>query len=345
MNPGNAFFEPDPTDTNEMSEGYPDRFSRVGPDGYEMFNENNGEDFGISYRSPAESLEEYIGDNRNEKNHQRFGGHPHRQNTSHRRQSDSFGQMNRERINRERTERQGSGSGKTQSSQDNQFLVDERSMSDGSRGFSHSGYEDQDFFRPERNHLLSNTGWNESRRSTEGLGDQWRGQQDVNRRYGQQYGNEGYNTMHPTERSNGSQSNENLHRGKGPKNYQRSDEKIREEVCELLTEHHAVDASEIEVEVLHGEVTLKGTVADRQQKKTAERVIENVRGVNDVKNQLRVNSNNAPNSSNSSTESTAPSSAPHSSSSQAGATGTQSSSGSSSSSSADTKRRGSNSVS
>lgn len=39
------------------------------------------------------------------------------------------------------------------------------------------------------------------------------------------------------------------HAGRGPKGYQRSDERIREDVCDRLTEHPAIDASEIEVEV------------------------------------------------------------------------------------------------
>src|SRR5215471_11804457 len=39
------------------------------------------------------------------------------------------------------------------------------------------------------------------------------------------------------------------HTGRGPKGYQRSDERIREDICERLTQHSAIDAGEIEVEV------------------------------------------------------------------------------------------------
>ena len=49
-----------------------------------------------------------------------------------------------------------------------------------------------------------------------------------------------------------------------------------------------VDASEIEVEVANCEVTLRGMVDNRDQKRWAERLAESVRGVTDVHNQLRV---------------------------------------------------------
>lgn len=76
--------------------------------------------------------------------------------------------------------------------------------------------------------------------------------------------------------------------GKGPKGYKRSDEKLQEEICELLSDGH-MDASEIEVKVSNGEVTLTGTVTERQDKHRAEQLAESVRGVSDVTNQLRVN--------------------------------------------------------
>ena len=75
--------------------------------------------------------------------------------------------------------------------------------------------------------------------------------------------------------------------GKGPKNYQRSDERIREDVCQRLTDHPAVDASEIEVAVQEGQVTLTGTVEDRRMKRLAEDVAGETPGVHDVHNQIR----------------------------------------------------------
>jgi osmotically-inducible protein OsmY len=78
------------------------------------------------------------------------------------------------------------------------------------------------------------------------------------------------------------------HRGKGPSGYTRSDERIRELVCEALTEDHDVDATHIEVAVKDGEVILSGTVEDRRQKRMAEDCIEQVFGVKDVQNQIRI---------------------------------------------------------
>jgi osmotically-inducible protein OsmY len=81
------------------------------------------------------------------------------------------------------------------------------------------------------------------------------------------------------------------HRGKGPAGYTRSDERIRENVCEALADDDRVDASNIEVTVKNGEVILTGTVDDRQSKRMAEECVENLSGVKDVQNQLRVGSN------------------------------------------------------
>lgn len=74
----------------------------------------------------------------------------------------------------------------------------------------------------------------------------------------------------------------------GPKGYKRSDERIREDVCDRLGQSWDLDSSEIEVSVSSGEVTLTGTVQDRAQKHRAENVADGVSGVGEVHNQLRV---------------------------------------------------------
>jgi osmotically-inducible protein OsmY len=76
--------------------------------------------------------------------------------------------------------------------------------------------------------------------------------------------------------------------GRGPKGYRRSDARINEDVCDRLADAHDVDASEIEVKVENGDVSLSGTVWDRQQKRRAEELIENISGVREVNNQLRI---------------------------------------------------------
>jgi CBS domain-containing protein len=78
------------------------------------------------------------------------------------------------------------------------------------------------------------------------------------------------------------------HKGRGPRNYQRSDDRIREDINERLTDDVRVDASEIEVVVVNREVTLTGTVRDRNEKRWAEDIAEAVSGVTHVQNNLRV---------------------------------------------------------
>lgn len=79
--------------------------------------------------------------------------------------------------------------------------------------------------------------------------------------------------------------------GKGPKGWKRSDERVKEEVSEALYRDYNVDASDIEVDVKDGVVTLSGTVDSRQAKRAAEECIENLSGVVDVHNRIRIQDN------------------------------------------------------
>ena len=76
--------------------------------------------------------------------------------------------------------------------------------------------------------------------------------------------------------------------GRGPKGYQRSDERIREDVCERLSDNDEVDASDIEVTVRDREVTLEGSVETRRMKHLSEDIAESVSGVDDVHNRITV---------------------------------------------------------
>jgi hypothetical protein len=62
---------------------------------------------------------------------------------------------------------------------------------------------------------------------------------------------------------------------------------LYEDVCERMTRHGQLDASQIEVDVKDGEVTLTGSVADRRSKRLAEDIAESVHGVMDVHNRLQ----------------------------------------------------------
>jgi hypothetical protein len=76
--------------------------------------------------------------------------------------------------------------------------------------------------------------------------------------------------------------------GRGPKDYQRSDERIREEICDRMTDDDSLDATDITIQVKQCEVTLAGSVTDREQKRRAEDMAEGVSGVREVTNNIRV---------------------------------------------------------
>lgn len=75
--------------------------------------------------------------------------------------------------------------------------------------------------------------------------------------------------------------------GRPPRGYQRSDDRIREEVCERLMDG-PVDVGDVEVTVSNGEVTLSGLVEERWEKRAIEDLAIQVRGVHDVHNRVRV---------------------------------------------------------
>jgi hypothetical protein len=76
--------------------------------------------------------------------------------------------------------------------------------------------------------------------------------------------------------------------GRGPKGYTRTDDRIKEDVCDRLSWNDEVDATEITVRVQDGEVTLEGRVETRHMKRLAGDIAEEVSGVKDVHNTIRV---------------------------------------------------------
>ncbi|MGA0588675.1 BON domain-containing protein [Dyella sp. KRB-257] len=83
-------------------------------------------------------------------------------------------------------------------------------------------------------------------------------------------------------------------RGQGPKGYRRTDERIHEDVCEALAHDPHVDASEMEVKVKDGVVTLEGEIPSRHMKHRAENCADSCSGVKDVDNRLRVRKPSSP---------------------------------------------------
>ena len=137
-------------------------------------------------------------------------------------------------------------------------------LSSGSTNGYGSSYNDEEFLG--KNTARSNREWSASDRYNTN---------DHFSTSGSSWGNQGY----------GSQQ---THFGKGPKGYKRSDARIEEEVCEALARNHEVDASDIEVSVSEGCVTLSGTTDSKYAKRAAEMAIENLSGVDDVKNEIKV---------------------------------------------------------
>jgi len=74
---------------------------------------------------------------------------------------------------------------------------------------------------------------------------------------------------------------------RGPKGYTRSDERIREDVCDRLSDSD-LNCDEVEVNVKNGEVILTGTTDSGDTRREIERVTETVSGVKDVTNQIRM---------------------------------------------------------
>jgi len=78
----------------------------------------------------------------------------------------------------------------------------------------------------------------------------------------------------------------------GPKGYQRSDERLKEDISERLYAAYHVDSSEVSVEVRAGKVTLEGTVPSRHMKHAIEDMVDGCPGVVEIDNRIRVLSPN-----------------------------------------------------
>ena len=132
---------------------------------------------------------------------------------------------------------------------------------------------------------------------------EWRPEESS--RYGRQYESQSFEQPYPpgfqgdfgssqrsTRSGSGGEgySGYGSHRGKGPKGYTRSDDRLKEVICEKLSDDPMIDASEISIDVTSQVVKLTGTVDDRATKYEVEELIERCGGVKDIDNQLRVRS-------------------------------------------------------
>jgi hypothetical protein len=161
----------------------------------------------------------------------------------------------------------------------------------GGQGYGGQGYGMQQYGSPE----YGSQGYGSQGYGNQGYGNQGYGGSEGWQTYGQP-GASGYGGM--------SRSPAYVYgyvvttyTGRGPKGYKRSDERIQEEISDELTRHPEIDASDIEVQVQDGEVTLSGTVDDRKTKRLAEDLAEQCSGVQQVHNRVRVQKSSAQHSS------------------------------------------------
>jgi hypothetical protein len=89
------------------------------------------------------------------------------------------------------------------------------------------------------------------------------------------------------ERFAGESSYPRSHRGKGPSNYERSDERMKELICERLSDDDDIDARGVSVTVSDGEVTFDGTVDSRREKYLVEECAEHC-GAKEIRNNLKI---------------------------------------------------------
>lgn len=84
----------------------------------------------------------------------------------------------------------------------------------------------------------------------------------------------------------GPEPDEGPYRGVAPKGWVRSNASLHEDLAERMADDPWLDARNIEIEVDAGEVTLRGTVDSREQKRIADHIAHRIPGVRDVHNRL-----------------------------------------------------------
>ena len=160
----------------------------------------------------------------------------------------------------------------------------------GNERSSNSRGQNESFYGQGGNYVGSESGWSDERAARGNQNQDDRGWWDkTTDAVSSWFGDEEAAKRRRTEERGHSQGQS--HRGRGPRNYRRSDERIKEDINDRLTDYPYLDASDIEAEVSNGEVTLTGTVESRYAKRMAEDIAEDISGVKHVENRLRVAGN------------------------------------------------------
>lgn len=150
-----------------------------------------------------------------------------------------------------------------------------RSMGSGAYEYGNTGYsQGRHGYGRDRDQNLGQGGYGQPGLGQGGYG-QYGNREDDQRFRSQRHGDAGMRTQ-------------GQFRGRGPKGYSRSDERMTEDLNERLTDDPLLDASEISVEIKGGVATLQGTVDSRWMKHRAEDIADACSGVQDVRNEIRV---------------------------------------------------------
>jgi osmotically-inducible protein OsmY len=169
----------------------------------------------------------------------------------------------------------------------------------GSQGYGSQGYAPQGYGPGSQaygSQGYASQGYGQGSQAYGGQQSSYGGQQSAQGDYGSQgvYGSgqpsgySGYQAGYdPGEGRQSGYGQQRRMQRRGPKGYKRSDERIREDLCEQLIRSD-VDASEVTVNVMDGRVILQGWVPERRMKHTIEDIADACAGVNDVQNNLRV---------------------------------------------------------
>jgi osmotically-inducible protein OsmY len=153
-------------------------------------------------------------------------------------------------------------------------------------GYAGEGFQDRGDYSP-----MNRYGQDFGRQSFEGFGQSRNRQFQNQGQFGtaEQFGQgsfQGSRFGQPISR--GIEHQDRSFAGVGPRNYKRSDERIKEDVCEMFSANPWLDASNTEIEVKNGIVTLTGTVNDRRTRQLMEDIAEAVPGVKDVECQIKL---------------------------------------------------------
>jgi osmotically-inducible protein OsmY len=256
---------------NQGDEDYQNRRSEV-RGSHDRYSNMSNNPYGSNYNSPYESRNR--GHNQNQQQHSGYSSQNRRNEDWNRNEGwgsagmygGDFGREDWERGNVDYRGNQGNRYGQSQHGnwQDSNY-----------GGYSPGFRSEQSSYRSSRDHGDfdrrrggDDRGWWDRTRDEV---SSWFGDDDAERR-----------------RNRDEQYSEGGHRGKGPKDYQRSSDRIREDVCDRLSDDDRLDATHIQVRVEGNEVVLTGTVNDRYQKRYAEDLVESISGVRNVENRIKV---------------------------------------------------------